>query len=114
MKRKREKKKATQSQEERAQAEEKGEVVKGEERAQAEVWEQMLRMSTHPVSELRDSRRESQEGEEQAQEKITGRVTITMLPTMSSRLMTNLWISGKIKKRKPKAKRTSRTHWAIP
>jgi hypothetical protein len=75
---------------------------------QGESLEQMLCISTCPVSKLRESRWEADEEEEQAEEKATveekeeeakgqariiGRVTGRMIPTMSSRLVKKLWVS---------------------
>jgi hypothetical protein len=108
-------------------------------KSRGESLEQMLRISTRPVTNLQDSRWESQEEEEQAEEEakekrpsgnywashykvapyfaqqiriwvsgerrtsqrrkgqteITGRVPRKLLPTMSSRLVTKLWVSGR-------------------
>jgi hypothetical protein len=69
-------------------------------------------MSTRQVRKLRDSRLELQEEEEQAEEEATAeekeeqakekeqaeRFTIKLFPTLSSRLVTKLWVNGREKR----------------
>jgi hypothetical protein len=46
---------------------------------------------------------------EQAEAEVTWRVTRRLLPTMSNRQMTKVWVSGRKRRR---SERANRSHWA--